>query len=244
MDGKIDGKKALFSSSGKHIVTDLTKDFHTKDGFITAADLQLGGKVKSSKNIEFHVVPATFSDLLEKINRHAQIISRKDIGMILATACVDSSSLVVDAGAGSGMLSCLLSKYVKSIVAYDIDPRSLETTRKNVDKLGLKNVTVKEGNVYEKIDESNVDLVTLDLPSPWLALANACAALKPGGFLAVYSPQIIQSQQTVIEAEKHALAYVKTIELIERSWALSERQCRPGFDALGHTGFLSFFRRV
>ena len=98
--------------------------------------------------------------------------------------------------------------------------------------------------MYTGFEEKNADVITLDLPSPWNALASAKMSLKLGGFLVSYNPHITQNQRMVIEAEQHGFTHLKTVECILREWAISEQQCRPNFEALGHTGFLSFFRRV
>lgn len=236
--------RVLYSNNSKHVVDSLAKDFHTRDGIITAKDLQSGGNIRSSKNKEFSIMPATFSDLLDTLHRHAQVITRKDAGMILAMSCIGKSDTVVEAGCGSGMLTCILANAAKKVVSYDIDDRSIETTQKNLNKLGLKNATIKKGSIYEPIDERNAALVVLDVPSSWNAFATACEALAAGGFLVTYTPQATQAQQCVVEAGKHSLFHIKTIELIEREWVMSDRQCRPGFESLGHTGFLGFFRKV
>jgi len=47
----------------------------------------------------------------------------------------------------------------------------------------------------------------------------------------------------VVAAKKMGMIHVKTLEIIERSWQVDEQRCRPDFQSLGHTGFLSFFRR-
>ena len=38
--------------------------------------------------------------------------------------------------------------------------------------------------------------------------------------------------------------YEKTIELIEREWRIEGRIARPKSEGIGHTGFLTFCRRV
>jgi tRNA (adenine57-N1/adenine58-N1)-methyltransferase len=55
--------------------------------------------------------------------------------------------------------------------------------------LELKNLKVKKKSIYEGIEEKEVDIITLDLPEPWLAVGPAEAALKVGGFIVSYLPQ-------------------------------------------------------
>ena len=41
-----------------------------------------------------------------------------------------------------------------------------------------------------------------------------------------------------------SLAHIKTVELIEREWEAEERKVRPKSKGIGHSGFLSFARKV
>ena len=92
----------------------------------------------------------------------------------------------------------------------------------------------------------NLDLVTLDMPEPWLGVDNAFKALKPGGFIVSYSPCIPQVSDFVEKVRKtQGLVYLKTIELIEREWEFDARKIRPKtMQPLSHSGFLSFVRKI
>jgi tRNA (adenine57-N1/adenine58-N1)-methyltransferase len=111
--------------------------------------------------------------------------------------------------------------------------------------LGLKNVKIKNKDIYESIDEKNIDLVVLDVPEPWKAIGSAKKALKTGGFLVSYSPSIPQSIDFVNEINKDKdFVHVKTSEIIEREWEIDGRKVRPRSQAIGHSGFISFTRRI
>jgi tRNA (adenine57-N1/adenine58-N1)-methyltransferase len=151
----------------------------------------------------------------------------------------------VDAGAGSGALACFLGNIVKEVITYEIREDFIKIVKKNIDFLNLKNVKIKNKNIYEGITEKNVDLVTLDLPEPWKALNPAEKALKVGGFLVSYSPSIPQVMDFVDNVRKNKnFAYLKTSEIIEREWDVDERKVRPRSQAIGHSGFLSFVRKI
>jgi len=117
--------------------------------------------------------------------------------------------------------------------------------KKNIEFLGLSNVKIKNKNIYEGIEEKNRDLVVLDLPEPWKAIDAAKKALKFGGFLVSYSPTIPQTADFVnkINAEKE-FVHVKTSEVIERNWEIDGRKVRPLSQQIGHSGFVSFARRI
>ncbi len=109
----------------------------------------------------------------------------------------------------------------------------------------MKNLKVKNKDIYKGIDEKNIDLVTLDLPEPWKALKSVEKALKIGGFLVSYSPTIPQVIDFVnkINEDKNFI-HIKTIELIQREWEIDGRKVRPKTTQTVHTGFLSFVRRI
>ncbi|MCX6706756.1 MAG: methyltransferase domain-containing protein [Candidatus Woesearchaeota archaeon] len=230
-------RKILITKEGKKFyVGDTGRDFHTQFGFIRKSDLKSSGKlVKTNKGEQMRILDPSFIDLFRKIKRHAQIITPKDIGMIISNTGVNKKSYVVEFGSGSGALTCFLGHIAKKVSTYDIDDRSLEATRENVKLLKLKNVDVNKADCYAKTEETkdkNADLVAIDLPDPWKALDNAVRAAKTGGF-------IISN-----EARKKGLLVLRTIELIEREWVLDKDRARPDFRGLGHTGFLTFARKL
>lgn len=224
---------------------DIKQDFHTQHGFIKKSDLKKrSGIVRTNKGEEMAIFEPDFIDLYKKMSRHAQIITQKDIGIIIANTGMNKGSVVVDIGSGSGALACFMAAVAKNVVTYDIDERSIKTTQENIKLFGLKNIKVKNNDACTGIDEKNVDIITIDIREPCKALDNAQKALKVGGFIAVYCPNITQMLQAVNEARSKGLIVLKSVELIEREWILDNLRARPDFKGLGHTGFLSFFRKI
>lgn len=239
-------KRILTTDEGEFFyLEDISRDYHTQHGFIRKQDLKKNkGIVRSNKGKQFFIFEPSFADAFKRIRRHAQIITPKDIGMIIANTGITKESFVIDIGSGSGALACFIGAIAKKVVTYDIDERSIKTTKLNVDSLGLANVTVKNKDACAKIDEKNADVITIDINEPWNVLNNAQKALRVGGFLAVYCPNITQMLQVVNEARAKGFIILKNIETIEREWILDGRRARPDFKGLGHTGFLSFMRKI
>lgn len=240
-------KKILIYNDGQvFYVKDTSKDYHTQYGLVPAKDLEKpdGSIVKTNTGHELALLSPRFVDCFAKITRGAQIITRKDVGAIIAETGLDKEWVVVDCGAGSGGLACSLAKAAKKVISYDLRKDHLELVEKNMQFLGLDNYELKNIDVYEKIEEKDVDLITIDVPEPWKVLENASKALKPGGFLVSYSPSVTQSMNAVLKAEEFGFIHIKTIELIERAWDIRERVCHPKYKELNHTGFLSFFRKI
>jgi len=169
----------------------------------------------------------------------------KDIGLIVAETGVNPTSKVVDAGSGSGALCCFLANIVKEVTTYEIRKDFIEIVKKNIKFLNLKNIKIKNKNVYQGISEKNIDLIVLDVPEPWKAINAAKKALKEGGYLVSYSPTTPQVQDFINQInENKNFVHLKTSEIIEREWEVDGRKVRPRSQQIGHSGFISFVRRI
>jgi len=221
------------------------KDLHTNYGLIRAEDIKrakIGDIVKSNKGEEFSVARASFIDLYKKIKRSAQIIPQKDIGLIITETGLNKESIVIEAGSGSGALGCFLAKICKTIYSYEIRDDFYKIVKQNIEFFGLDNMVLKNKDAKLGFDEDNADVVILDLPAPWEFIENAKKALKVGGFLVNYSPTIPQVMDFVSALD--GFAYIKTSEILEREWEINKRKVRPRTQGIGHSGFLSFARKI
>ena len=241
-------KKILITSQGKKFyVKDANQDLHTQYGVILKEDLKKakeGDSLKSNTDKEFFIFTPSFIDLYRKIKRDAQIIPLKDIGLIITETGINKESRVLDAGSGSGALACFLAAISKEVITYEIRQDFIDIVKSNIESLGLKNIKINDIDVYDKIEEKNIDVIILDVPEPWKALENCSKALKIGGFLVSYSPSIPQIIDFVNAARKNEIfVYLKTVELIQREWEVEERRVRPKSKGIGHSGFLSFIRK-
>ncbi len=239
-------KLLITPSNRKFIVKDEDKDIHTNFGMVLAEDIKkakAGDVVKSNKGQEFAVAEASFIDLYRRIKRNAQIIPEKDIGLIIAETGINKGSVVIEAGSGSGALGCFLAKVCKKVYSYEIRQDFYELVKKNIEYLGISNMVLKNKDAKLGFSEEDADAVILDLPDPWELIEMARKSLKFGGFLVSYSPTIPQVMDFVDKLGENFI-YIKTSEIIEREWEVSRRKVRPMSQAIGHSGFLSFARRV
>lgn len=228
----------------KFYVKDLNEDFHTSSGVIKSKDLR-GRKVKISSNTGEHFLlfDPTFPDLWENLKRGPQVMLQKDIGLVIAKTGVNENSKVVDAGGGSGSLCLSLANVCKEVNVYEINPEHHDIIQKNVKLFGVKNLNLRKGDVYKGIREKNLDLITLDLPEPWQVVEHAEKALKDGGHLVVYLPNLNQVKLFIDSTRKSSIRVQETVELLERKWKITDKIMRPKFEMLGHTGFLVFCRK-
>jgi tRNA (adenine57-N1/adenine58-N1)-methyltransferase catalytic subunit len=242
-------KKILLSEEGrKFYLRNEKADFHTQFGFIRKDVLKKaksGTTVKTNTGSKLTVIEASFIDNYEKIKRLPQIIPRKDIATIIATTGIGKGSIVVDAGTGSGALSLFLANMTKKVTTYEIREDFAKIAEENIKELKLKNISIKQKSIYKGIDEKEVDLVCLDLPEPWEAIEPSTKALKPGGFIVSYSPTIPQVSDFIEAVKKNkSLIHIKTTETIEREWDFKDRVIRPKSQPIGHSGFLTFIRKI
>lgn len=219
------------------------EDLHTNFGLVKAEDIK-DGKVKSNKGKEFVVLEPNFNDLINFMKRGPQMPLAKDIAVIMYYSGVDKDSKVLDAGSGSGLLTCSLARVAKKVVSYEVKESNHNLAKKNAEFFGLKNVEFKLKDIYSGIDEKDLDVITLDLPEPWQVLEHAQKALKLGGTLVTYLPSIKQVDQLVKEAKQKGFLVSKTIEVLEREWVVKENIVRPSHDMYGHTAFLTFLRKI
>jgi len=241
------GKELTVAKRRVYRVSNLEQDFNTAEGVIAKADLAKrdGSIVTTNRGKEFVIHSPSFIDSYKQLKRGAQIIPLKDLGVIITETGLGKNSTLVDAGAGSGALACFLAHYAKRVFTYDIREDFIEVVRKNIAYLGLKNITVAQHDIYESIPHRNVDVITLDLPEPWKVIPHLEKALTIGGFVVSYSPCVPQVADFVNAARKsEKLIFLKTIELIEREWDVDGRKVRPQTTGIGHSGFLSFCRRI
>ncbi len=231
-------------SGSKFYVKDLDDEFHTSYGVISSKELKSGkSEIYSNTKNKFILIEPGFSDLWENLKRGPQVIIQKDIGLILAKTGVNRNYKVVDAGGGSGSLCLSLANVCREITVYEVNTEHLAVLKKNLELFGMKNVTLKGANINDGIEEKELDLITLDLPEPWKVTLYAEKALKSGGHLAVYMPNLEQMKKFIDSTRKTRIKVIETVELLERKWKIEEQITRPEYQMLGHTGFLTFCRK-
>ena len=111
--------------------------------------------------------------------------------------------------------------------------------------MGSPDLLLRERDIYAGIVDAELDRVVLDLPEPWRVLPLLPGALRAGGWVAAYTPSIVQASQFV-EAARQAdrFAQVETHEVLLRGWHISGLAVRPAHEMVGHTGFVSVARLI
>jgi tRNA (adenine57-N1/adenine58-N1)-methyltransferase len=209
--------------------------------------LEFGKQIEIGSK-KFYILKPSVMDKLIALKRKAQIILPKDIAHIILYCSIKSGYNVFEAGLGSGSLTTSLASIVAptgKVVSYDTRLDFIEHAMKNLKTTNLeKYVTILEKDVTKGISEKNLDAIILDIPNPWDVVSHAYKSLKVGGYLCCYSPLISQLEQTVKELRKLNFIEIKSFENIQREMIIGERGTRPSFNMLGHTGYLTFARKI
>jgi tRNA (adenine57-N1/adenine58-N1)-methyltransferase catalytic subunit len=234
----------------RHLVT-LAEgaEFHTHAGPVRHDDLigcAEGARVASSGGIRFLVLRPTLADFVLKMPRGAQVIYPKDLGPILMLADVHPGARVLEAGVGSGALSMVLLRAGAVVTGYEIRSDFANRAQSNVAAfLGAESASryrVQTRDVYEGIDEVDLDRIVLDLPEPWRVVKHAEAALRPGGILVSYLPSIVQVSQLREALADSPFGMAETLEVLVRTWHVEGQAVRPDHRMVAHTGFLTAAR--
>jgi tRNA (adenine57-N1/adenine58-N1)-methyltransferase len=226
------------------------KSLHTHRGYVQYDALigkGYGTRITSNLGVEFIALRPALRDYIFKSQRKTQIMYPKDIALIVMFSGIGPGRKVVEAGTGAGAMTTALAYYVKptgKIFSYEIRPEFIQSAVKNLAKAGLaKFVEIRNKDVTQGIDESNVDAVILDLATPWLVIPHAYSALKGSGAIVSFSPTIDQVVKTVEALGENSFIDIQTIECIMRGMQVERGRTRPETLMTAHTGYITSARK-
>jgi len=235
------------------IVLEPGKAFHTHRGILAHDDLigrPEGSVVTSSGGTAYLALRPLLADYVLSMPRGAQVIYPKDAAQIVAMGDVFPGARVLEAGAGSGALTCSLLRAVGPtghILSYEIRPDFADIARRNVEAfLGgpPPNWTLRVGNVAD-CDESGFDRIILDMLTPWEVLDLVERALVPGGVFIGYvatTPQLSDLVEGL--RARGGFTEPRAWESLVRDWHADGLAVRPDHRMIAHTAFLVSSRRL
>ena len=169
---------------------------------------------------------------------------------MLVEADIAPGTHVLEAGTGSGALTIALCRATGAegkVVSYEARADFHDRATANLEAFFGKMpawLEVRLGDVRSVAGTGErFDRVVLDLPEPWALLEEIGAVLSSGGILCSYLPTVNQVQQAVLAMRKAGYEEVQTIEVLLRTWHVTEQSVRPDHRMVAHTGFITVGRK-
>ncbi len=267
----------LTDAKGRHYTMVLSPgaEFHTHRGAIGHDNVigqPEGSVVKSTNGDPFLVLRPLLIDYVLSMPRGAQVIYPKDAAQIVHEGDIFPGARVLEAGAGSGALTCSLLRAVGptgQVISYEVrDDHAVHAIR-NVEtffgerpenwdlriadlneypaggRAGASIATGSEAGASEATGSEEVDRVVLDMLAPWDVLGTVSTALVAGGVLIVYVATVTQLSK-VVEAlrEQQCWTEPRAWETLQRGWDVVGLAVRPQHNMRGHTAFLVSARKL
>ena len=233
------------------------KQFHTNRGGISHDELigrEEGFTVTSGAGAEYLVFRPLLSEFVVSMPRGAAVVYPKDAAQIVAMADIFPGARVVEAGAGSGALTCSLLRAVGPtghVASFERREEFAAVARRNVTQFFGQEHPAWElvvGDLAEelpRVEAGSIDRVVLDMLAPWECVDAVAHALAPGGIVVVYVATTTQLGRIAETLRAHGeFTEPQPWETLVREWHVEGLAIRPGHRMNGHTGFLLTARRM
>ena len=246
----------LTDPKGRHHTITLVpgKEFHTHKGSFRHDQLigaPEGSVVRTTGGVDYLALRPLLADFVLSMPRGAAVVYPKDAAQIVGLADVFPGARVVEAGVGSGALTCFLLRAVGDdglVSSYERRADFAEVARGNVTRFFGQphpawRLTV--GDLQDSLSEADVDRVILDMLAPWECVDAVAEALVPGGVLCCYVATTTQLAQLVESVRgQGSFTEPSAWESMVRTWHVEGLAVRPDHRMVGHTGFLVMARRL
>jgi tRNA (adenine57-N1/adenine58-N1)-methyltransferase catalytic subunit len=205
----------------------------------------------SSGGVEYLVLRPLLAETVVSMPRGAAVVYPKDAAQIVTMADIFPGARVVEAGVGSGALTCTLLRAVGpegSLTSYERRADFADVARQNVTEFfsGMHPAwTLTIGDLAVELAERDVDRVVLDMLAPWECLSSVGKALAPGGVVCAYVATTTQLSRFVEEVRTQGgFTEPESWESFVRGWHVEGLAVRPQHKMNAHTGFLVTARRL
>jgi tRNA (adenine57-N1/adenine58-N1)-methyltransferase len=244
----------LTDPKGRHytLVLEEGGQYHTHRGALAHDDLigtPEGSVVSSVGGTSFLALRPLLPDYVLSMPRGAQVIYPKDAAQIVMWGDVFPGARVLEAGAGSGALTCSLLRAVGpegSVTSYEIREDHAVHAIRNVGQFFGEHPANWTLNVADLATHTGeVDRIVLDMLAPWEQLEVVKNNLIPGGVLVVYVATVTQlSRVTEALREQQCWTEPQSWETMQRPWHVVGLAVRPDHRMVAHTAFLLTARRL
>ena len=215
---------------------------------------QPGSIVRGTKGIEFLALRPTLADATTVMPRGAAIVYPKDAAQIVMEGDIFPGARVLEAGVGSGALSCHLLRAIGTngtLTSVEIRDEFADIAEANVHGLmgDVSHWRLLRGDLSDvspqQFEPESFDRVVLDMLRPWQHLAELERTVVPGGILTCYVTTVPQLSRTIESLRASNLwGELRAWETMIRDWHVSDLAVRPEHRMTAHSGFLVTARRV
>jgi len=251
---RVGDRVQLTDSKGRHytLVLEIGGQYHTHRGAVGHDDLighPEGSVINSAGGTAYLAMRPLLADYVLSMPRGAQVIYPKDAGQIVMWGDIFPGARVLEAGAGSGALTCSLLRAVGPegcVTSYEVrDDHAVHAERNVATFFGSHppnwDLRVRDLATHE----GEVDRAILDMLSPWDVLPTVAASLIPGGVLVVYIATTTQlSKVTEALREQQCWTEPEAWETLMRPWHVVGLAVRPEHRMVAHTAFVLTARRL
>lgn len=204
-----------------------------------------GTVIAAGPGVTYVALRPALEDFVLSMPRGAAVIYPKDAGRIVTLADIGSGSRVIEAGVGSGALTCFLLRAVGHdgfVQSYERRSDFADIARSNVARwFGTADlpwdVRVEDATAAESAEL--FDAVIYDMVAPWDCLETVTRLLRPGGMFVSYVTTTTQMSR-LIETMRLIRRFrePRAEESMIRTWHLDGLAVRPDHRMIGHSGFL------
>ena len=226
--------------------------FHTHVGTLPHKEIigrEQGSWFRTSLGQSLLALKPTLGEYVVHMPRGPQVLYPKDLGSIIILADIFPGATVVEAGLGSGALTATLLRSVGDrgrVITYELREDVVGRAMANIRAIvpGPLNHALNLSDIYQGIDERDVDRIVLDVPEPWHVVPWAAQALAMGGIFLSFLPTVLQIHHLAEALSSDSrFQLIETVEVLLRPWNVTSRSVRPAHRMVAHTGFITTARR-
>ena len=240
-----------------HLCLEPGKRFYSNKGHLDHDEMigrEEGFTVTTSLGADYLVLRPLLHEHVVSMPRGAAVVYPKDAAQIVTMADVFPGAHVVEAGVGSGALTCSLLRAVGPlgrVSSYERREEFAAVARRNVAEVFGEHPAwrLTTGDLVTELpasaEDRRVDRVVLDMLAPWECVDVVAEALVPGGLVCSYVATTTQLSRIVETLRAHGgFTEPRPWETLVREWHVEGLAVRPAHSMNGHTGFLVTARRL
>ncbi|MDI6719978.1 MAG: rRNA adenine N-6-methyltransferase family protein [Methanomicrobiales archaeon] len=198
-----------------------------------------GSTIASHRGVLFTLRAPRATDFFAHASRSGAPMLPRDIGYVIAATGMNRRDAVLDAGTGSGIAAIYFGGIARSVETYEQRTEFAAIAEANIRDAKLENVRVVAEDVLTARGE--YDVIHLDLSVRREHIEHAYHHLRPGGYLACYTP-FIEQMSLVLDVSAGLFPEVHAHECIDREMTRTARGTRPS-TRVGHSGYITIARR-